>query len=121
MAEGCRKNAVKAAALNLKLRVNNYYLWNTTHVRLQGKDQLLSVGLLGHVFTFDKQMLREKLEEAMSAKEEAASEKEQAKQSARELRQLKREQKKRERQLRREERRRQREAKREERRRKREQ
>lgn len=114
-------NKTIEAALNLKLRVNNYYLWNTTHVRLQGKDQLLSVGFLGHVFTFDKQMLREKLEEAMSAKEEAASEKEQAKQSARELRQLKREQKKRERQLRREERRRQREAKREERRRKREQ
>lgn len=113
-------NKTVEAALNMKLRVNNYYLWNTTHVRLQGKDQLLSVGLLGHVFTFDKKMLREKLEEAMKVKEEQASEKQQARQSARELRQLKREQKKRERQLRREQRKREREARREEKRRERE-
>ena len=104
-------NKTLETALNLKLKVKNYYLWNTTYVRLQGKDQLLSVGLLGHVFTFDKQMLREKLQEAMTVKEEAASEKSQARQSRRELRQLKREQRRRERQLRREERRKEGEAK----------
>lgn len=101
-------NATVRAALNMKLKVNNYYLFNTTYVRMNGKDQLLSVGLFGHVFTFDKKMLREKLEEAMSAKEEAASEKEEVRQSKRELRQLKREERKRKRQLRREERRRKR-------------
>lgn len=52
-------------ALGSKLRVDNYYVFNTTHVRLDGKDQLLSVGVFGHVFTFDKEMLREKLEEAL--------------------------------------------------------
>ena len=86
-------------ALNSKLKVDNYYLFNTTHVRLKGEDQILSAGLFGHVFTFDKQMLREKLEEALTQKEEAASEKEAAKQSAKELKQLQKEQKKREKEL----------------------
>lgn len=107
-------------ALNMKLKMNNYYLWNTTYVRMKGKDQLLSVGLFGHVFTFDKKMLREKLQEAMSESEEEISEKAQAKQSAKELRRLKREQRRRERQLRREERKREREAKKAERKRKKE-
>lgn len=107
-------NKTIETALNAKLRVKNYYLWNTTYVRLQGKEQLLSVGLLGHVFTFDKQMLREKLEEALHEKEDAITEKAAARQSARDLRRLQREQKRRERQLRREERRREREARREE-------
>ena len=53
-------------ALNSKLKVDNYYLFNTTHVRMKGEDQILSAGLFGHVFTFDKEMLREKLEEAMT-------------------------------------------------------
>lgn len=105
-------NKTVETALNLKLRVNDYYLWNTTYVRLKGKDQLLSVGLLGHVFTFDKQMLREKLEESLKVKEEEASEKVQARQSKRELRKLKREQRRQERKLRREERKRKREARR---------
>ena len=51
-------------ALNTKLRVHNYYLFNTTSVRMDGKDQLLSVGLLGQVLTFDKDMLKERLEKA---------------------------------------------------------
>ena len=86
-------------ALNSKLKVDNYYLFNKTYVRLEGEDQMLSVGLFGHVFTFDKEMIREKLQEAMTAKEEAASEKEAAKQSAKELKRLQKEQKKREKQL----------------------
>ena len=51
-------------ALNTKLKVHNYYLFNTTSVRMDGKDQLLSVGLLGQVITFDKDMLKERLEKA---------------------------------------------------------
>ena len=51
-------------ALNTKLKVHNYYLLNTTSVRMDGEDQLLSVGLLGHVFTFDKDMLKERLDKA---------------------------------------------------------
>lgn len=86
-------------ALNSKLKVKSYGLFNTTYVRLKGEDQLLSVGLLGTVITFDKEMLREKLEEALKAKEEAASEKEAAKQSERELKALQKEQEKREKEL----------------------
>jgi hypothetical protein len=100
-------------ALNSKLEVHNYVLLNTTSVHLKGKDQLLSVGMFGHVFTFDKEMLREKLEEAMNAKEEAKSEKEAAKQSAKELKRLQKEQRKREKELAKEAKRKAKEAKKE--------
>ncbi len=78
--------------LNSKLEMHDYLVYNTTYVMLQGEEQLLSVGLLGHVFTFDKQMLREKLEE--SAQEKAA-----VKQNERELKELQKEKKKREKEL----------------------
>ena len=97
-------------ALNSKLKVNDYYLFNTSHVRLNGKDQMLSVGLFGHVFTFDKEMLRDKLNEALNAKEEAASEKKAAKESAKELKRLQKEQKEREKEVEKEQKKREKEA-----------
>lgn len=100
-------------ALNSKLKIENYYLFNKTYVRLDGEDQMLSLGMFGHVFTFDKEMLREKLEEAMNAKEEAKSEKEAAKQSAKELKRLQKEQRKREKELAKEAKRKAKEAKKE--------
>ena len=51
--------------LDTQLKENNYYFFNTTSVYFKGKEQMLSVGLFGHVFTFDKEMLREKLEPAL--------------------------------------------------------
>ena len=57
-------NAIRAT-LTAKLKVHNYYLFNTTSMRLDGKDQLMSVGMLGHVFTFDKDMLRDRLNKAV--------------------------------------------------------
>ena len=107
-------------ALNSKLDVHNYLLWNTTSVHLKDKDQLLSVGLFGHVFTFDKEMLREKLEESLKAKEEAASEKDAAKENERELKRLAKEQKKREKELAKEQKRREKEAAKEQKRREKE-
>jgi hypothetical protein len=53
-----------------KLKVHNYYLFNTTTMHINGKDELTSVGILGHVFTFDKDMLRERLQEADSTEDE---------------------------------------------------
>lgn len=100
-------------ALNSKLKIDNYYLFNKTYVRLDGEEQMLSLGMFGHVFTFDKEMLREKLEEAMNAKEEAKSEKEAAKQSAKELKRLQKEQRKREKELAKEAKRKAKEAKKE--------
>ena len=100
-------------ALNSKLKIENYYLFNKTYVRLDGEDQMLSLGMFGHVFTFDKEMIREKLEEAMNAKEEAKSEKEAAKQSAKELKRLQKEQRKREKELAKEAKRNAKEAKKE--------
>ena len=57
-------NKTIETALGSKLKVDNYYLFNTTHVRMKGENKLLSVGMFGHVFTFDKKMLREALEES---------------------------------------------------------
>ena len=93
--------------LNTKLKVDDYYLFNTTHVRLNGENKTLSLGILGKVITFDKEMLRKNLEEAAEAKEEKAA----AKASAKELKRLKKEQKKREKELRKEQKRREKEAK----------
>ena len=55
-------NGSAKLVLGSKLKVHNYYLFNTTTVRIDGKDQLMSVGVLGHVFTFDKEMLCERLQ-----------------------------------------------------------
>ena len=110
-----RNVAVKTIelALNSKLKEHNYLVLNTTYVRLNGEEQLLSLGMFGHVFTFDKEMLREKLEESLKAKEEAANEKEAAKMSARELKKLEKEQRKREKELEKEQKRKEKEARKE--------
>ena len=86
-------------ALNSKLRENNYFVFNTTSVHLKGKDNTLSVGILGMVYTFDKETIREKLEEALQTKETLKTERETAKQSAKELKKLQKEQRKREKEL----------------------
>ena len=86
-------------ALNSKLNEHNYFLCNTTSVRLKGKDNTLSLGVFGMVFTFDKEMIRDKLDEALKTKEYNQTERETAKQSAKELKKLQKEQRKRERQL----------------------
>ncbi len=62
-------NSIKAV-LNYKLRLHDYYLFNTTTIHMDGKDQLTSVGILGHVFTFDKEMLEKRLEKAADLKED---------------------------------------------------
>jgi len=90
--------AVKTA-LNSKLKFDNYYLFNKTHVRLNGEDKMLSLGLFGHVFTFDKDMLRENLEEATRTKEVEAVQKAAAKEEARELKRQLKEQRKLEKKL----------------------
>jgi hypothetical protein len=96
-------------ALNSKLNEHNYFLCNTTSVSLKGKDNTLSLGVFGMVFTFDKEMIRDKLDEALKTKEYNQTERETAKQSAKELKKLQKEQRKRERQLEKEKRKHERE------------
>lgn len=115
------KNVVNKAielALGSKLKLDDYYLFNTTHVRMDGKDKLLSVGMFGHVFTFDKKMLREALEEGddSTTDEEKAAAKAEKKRLKAELK----EQKRKERAERKEQKRKEREAKREQKRKERE-
>jgi len=115
------KNVVNKAielALGSKLKLDDYYLFNTTHVRMDGKDKLLSVGMFGHVFTFDKKMLREALEEGDDSPtdEEKAAAKAEKKRLKAELK----EQKRKERAERKEQKRKEREAKREQKRKERE-
>ena len=69
-------------SLNSKLELSNYYIFNTTHINQGGKDRTLSLGMFGHVFTFDKKMLREALEQAAEEKEVKKNEQKAAKESA---------------------------------------
>ncbi len=62
-------NSIKAL-LNYKLKLHDYYLFTTTTMRMDGKDQLMSVGLFRHVFTFDKEMLKERLQKAENSDDE---------------------------------------------------
>jgi hypothetical protein len=55
-------NSAIEGVIGTKLKMHDYYLWNTSYIKMNGEEKLLSVGLLGHVFTFDKKMLREALE-----------------------------------------------------------
>ena len=107
-------NKTIEVALNSKLEVDNYLVCNTTHVKMGDETQILSLGILGHVFTFDKQMLRDALEASAKEKAEKKSEKKAAKEAAKEARkmekQLKKEQKKREKEARKEEKRKKKEA-----------
>lgn len=92
------KNVVNKAiegTLGTMLKVNNYYLFNTTQVKVKGKNQLLSVGILGQVITFNKNMLRETIENAAVTKKEAKAEKKELKAKAKaEKKRLKEERKK---------------------------
>ena len=107
-------------ALNSKLKENNYFIFNTTSVRLKGQDNTLSLGLFGKVITFDKEMIREKLEDALKTKEYNMTERETAKQSAKELKKLQKEQRKREKELEKEQKRKEKEARKEQKRREKE-
>ena len=49
-------------AMDLKLKLDDYFVANATHIRLNGEDKMLSLGLFGKVITFDKEMLRNALE-----------------------------------------------------------
>jgi len=42
-----------------KLKINNYYLFSTGEVTHKGETRTVSFGVLGHVFTFDEDDLRE--------------------------------------------------------------
>ena len=86
-------------ALNSKLKVDNYYLFNMTHVKLDGEDQILSLGLFGKVFTFDKDMLKEKLQEAAKTKEVEKVQKAAAKEEAKALKKQLKEERKRQKKL----------------------
>jgi hypothetical protein len=79
------KNVVTKAIetiLTSKLKETNYLLFNTTHIQMKEKDQPLSVGLFGQVITFNKEMLREAIENAAVAKKEAKAEKKELKAKA---------------------------------------
>ena len=81
-------NKTVEVALNSKLEVDNYLLFNMTHVELDGENKILSLGILGHVFTFDKEMLRDALESSAKEKQEAKDERKAAKEAEKEAKEL---------------------------------
>ena len=109
-------NKTIEVALNSKLEVDNYFLFNTTYVNLGDEKKTLSLGMFDHVFTFDKEMLRDALEEAAQEKVQLKEERKAAKLAEKEARklekQLKKEQRKREKEARKEQKRKEKEAKR---------
>lgn len=56
-------------AMDLKLKLDDYLVANATHIRLNGEDKMLSLGLFGKVITFDKEMLRDALEKGDKLKQ----------------------------------------------------
>ena len=107
------KNVVNKAvevALNSKLKLDDYYLFNTTHVKMGDKKKTLSLGLFGMVFTFDKDMLREALNESSATdfKDELKSS---LKEQKREAKRLEKEQRKEQKRLEKEQKRLEKEAK----------
>jgi hypothetical protein len=78
------------AVLSSKLKVDDYFLFNTTHVKLGDETKVLSVGMFGKVFTFDKEMLRDALEESAREKAEAKEAKSEAKNAEKALRKAER-------------------------------
>lgn len=117
-------NKTIEVALNSKLEVNNYLIFNTTSVELDDESKTLSLGMFHHVFTFDKEMLRDALEAAAKEKKEIKSERKAAKKAKKEARKLekklRKEQKKREKEARKEQKRREKEARKEQKRREKE-
>ena len=117
-------NKTIEVALNSKLEVDNYLLFNMTHVELDGENKTLSLGIFGHVFTFDKEMLRDALESSTKEKQEQKDERKAAKEAEKEAKklekQLKKEQKKREKEARKEQKRLEKEARKEQKRREKE-
>lgn len=109
-------NKTVEIALNSKLDVDDYFLFNTTHVEIGDEKKTLSLGMFGHVFTFNKQMLRDALESAArdkaAAKQEAKDAKAAAKEKRRMEKQLRKEQKRREKEARREQKRKEKERRR---------
>ncbi len=68
--------------LSSKLKEDNYVIFNTTHIEMEEENKLLSLGMFGHVFTFNKDMLREALEKKAEEKAEAKAEKKRKKAEA---------------------------------------
>lgn len=60
---GFLANTVTEAVVDKVLEYDNYFVFSTTHVTFQGDSQILSYGVLGHVFTVDKETLKKKLQE----------------------------------------------------------
>ena len=102
-------NKTIEVALNSKLEVNNYLIFNTTSVEVDDETKTLSLGVFGHVFTFDKEMLRDALEASAKEKAEKKSERKAAKEAAKEAKKLekqkRKEEKKREKEARKEQKR----------------
>ena len=69
--------------LSSKLEESNYLIFNTTHIEMEDEtNKLLSLGMFGHVFTFNKDMLREALEKMDEEKAEAKAAKKREKAEA---------------------------------------
>lgn len=63
---GSLGSGIAGIIVDNRLVVNNHFLWSTGKIRdFDGNYQVASVGVFGHVFTFDKEDLDKAMEEAL--------------------------------------------------------
>ena len=63
---GSLGSGIAGIVVDNRLVVNNHFLWSTGKIRdFDGNYQTASVGVFGHVFTFDKEDLDKAIEEAL--------------------------------------------------------
>ena len=63
---GSLGSGIAGIVVDNRLVVNNHFLWSTGKIRdFDGNYQVASVGVFGHVFTFDKEDLDKAIEEVL--------------------------------------------------------
>ena len=63
---GAIGSGIAGRIVDNRLVVNNHFLWSTGKIRdFDGNYRMASVGVFGHVFTFDKEDIDKAIEEAL--------------------------------------------------------
>lgn len=63
---GSLGSGIAGKIVDNRLRVKNHFLWSTGEIKdLKGEYQQISVGVFGHIFTFNKEDLDRAIEDAL--------------------------------------------------------
>ena len=63
---GSLGSGIASKIVDNRLKVKNHFLWSTGEIKdLKGEYQQISVGVFGHIFTFNKEDLDKAIDEAL--------------------------------------------------------